>query len=860
MISLVMRAWLLRLLACLAAGIILEPGLRAEVWRSPLHDLEAVQIEKRPISSGGLEAFQPVPSEALQIFGSQYVDYESFTVGYIHSEQVTQLTGILEKSGLLYHVGLDRSIQLPWHSFVVGDAGGRTADFAGIDFDSKPLQGMYLVQFAYPIQESWHSDLEACRIHEIAYFQQRTVLVKASGIQSILACGSARLFSWVDSYLTTDLVSPEMIRSGSGAPFGYTLHYPKGVILDAKEKGLPPAVRVNGRRDESREDTPALKIRSSVADLRRLAARDQDLLSITYQGEIALSDERQGEIVAGNFNSDGTLPNRGAVFPSYRDWLSGRGLLSVTNTQTIGMIDSGYEDGSGPAGQHNSDLENPERLVTPIKTQSGESGYDPLGHGTMVAGIIAGEGTPGFGSGLGDAQGYLYGSGIAPNAKLVIAQLPTGSLANAGSLAYLRDAMAFCRNDPLSGLDRAFIVNNSYNQYMLDANGTYLPVSQYDEVAKTFDGLVLDGNSSLSGSQATAVVFSAGNYAYDYSTGYVRVDSVSSPATAKNVITVGSTTSYRPAPDPPLPCNPNPNGSRPPDQDATNVYGLGLFSGQGSYFASGLPKLNQVRVKPDLVAPGVRIFSTLPYNAVFYFSPVGCALFYPPGASSNYTYGTGTSFSAPVVSGAAAVTRKWLLDHGVANPQPSLIKAALIATADDMGAYIADHRPSFRSGWGRVSLKRLTDPAVEWFFVDNLAAPVSTGQVRSWTRTVSDPSKDIYIVLAWSDPPSDVPGGTQVPLKNDLSLSVEENTSGLPSWQGNNFRENKDSIDDGYSHRFTSASDTVLVDSINNVEAIFIPKNTFPVGQKLTIKVKGANVVQGPQSFSVYAWNMKPSI
>jgi hypothetical protein len=397
---------------------------------------------------------------------------------------------------------------------------------------------------------------------------------------------------------------------------------------------------------------------------------------------------------------------------------------------------------------------------------------------------------------------------------------------------------------------------------MLDANGTYLPVNQYDEVAKTFDSLVLDGNTSLSGSQTTAVIFSAGNYAYDYSTGYIRVDSVSSPATAKNIITVGSTTSYRPAPDPPLPCSPNPNGSRPPDQDATNIYGMGLFSGQGAYFApgAGSSRIHQVRVKPDLVAPGVRVFSTLPYNAVFYFSPVGCALFYPnPPGASNYTYGTGTSFSAPVVSGAAAVARKWFLDHGAANPQPSLIKAALIATADDMGAYIADHRPSFRSGWGRVSLKRLTDPAAEWFFADNLAAPVSTGQVRSWTRTVSDPAKDIYIVLAWSDPPSDVPGGTQVPLKNDLSLSTEENASGLPSWQGNNFRENKDGIDDGYSHRFTSSGDTILTDSINNVEAIFIPKNTFQAGQKLTIKVKGSNVVQGPQSFSVYAWNMKPS-
>jgi hypothetical protein len=158
-----------------------------------------------------------------------------------------------------------------------------------------------------------------------------------------------------------------------------------------------------------------------------------------------------------------------------------------------------------------------------------------------------------------------------------------------------------------------------------------------------------------------------------------------------------------------------------------------------------------------------------------------------------------------------------------------------------------------------VSINRLTDPTAESFFRDNPAAPVSTGQTQSWTRTVSNPSKDIYIVLAWSDPPSDVPGSSQVALKNDLALTIEENASGFPLWQGNNFRENKEGVDNGYSHRFMGASDTTLVDSINNVEAVFIPAGTFSAGKTLTIKVKGTNVSQGSQAFSVYAWNLKPS-
>jgi hypothetical protein len=307
-----------------------------------------------------------------------------------------------------------------------------------------------------------------------------------------------------------------------------------------------------------------------------------------------------------------------------------------------------------------------------------------------------------------------------------------------------------------------------------------------------------------------------------------------------------------------LPCGANPNGSRPPDQDAQSIFGLGLFSGLGVPFGPGFgSRLHTVRVKPDLIAPGVRIFSTVPFNPAFYLSPVGCVKYYPDPATEVYhhTYGTGTSFSAPVVSGVAALARKWFLDRGV-DPSPSLVKAALIATAEEAG--VGDRRPSFRSGWGRVSLNRLTRPDVERFY-SSTAAPVSTGQMRVWTRTVSDPAKDTYIVLVWPDPPSDIPGGSQAPLKNDLSLTAEEIIGGLPLWRGNNLRENKAGIDTGYSHRFQTINDPALLDSINNVEAIFIPANTFPTGQKLTIKVRGESVVQGPQGFAVYAWNVKPN-
>ena len=67
--------------------------------------------------------------------------------------------------------------------------------------------------------------------------------------------------------------------------------------------------------------------------------------------------------------------------------------------------------------------------------------------------------------------------------------------------------------------------------------------------------------------------------------------------------------------------------------------------------------------------------------------------------------------------------------------------------------------------------------------------------------------------------------------------------------------ENMIGIDNGYSYHFTlgvGANDT-----INNVEAIFIPAGTYSSGQSITLEVSGANVAQGPQLFSLYAYNLQ---
>jgi hypothetical protein len=514
----------------------------------------------------------------------------------------------------------------------------------------------------------------------------------------------------------------------------------------------------------------------------------------------------------------------------------------------VAVFDTGYDDGTGITGSHHPDLETPDRLVDVgnyMFTPTTQATEDHRGHGTMVAGIIAGDGTR---SGTRDAQGFYLGTGIAPDARLVAVQVMdnTASCVPRQIFGYpptqIGSAISFARVNA-SGGDKALIGNHSWN----------VAARRYDAIARLFDERVIDGDSSVAGAQAMTMIVAAGN---DGSEG---TNTVASPATAKNVIAVGATQSYRPSLEsgaPPNQCDPSVPATL--TQEANNVAAVSAFSSRGPEFTrggQGTKQAHLIRIKPDLVAPGGRVFSTVPYQAeVTYTCGNLCRRYWP--ASDYHSYSSGTSFAAPVVSGVAALARKWFLDRGT-SPSPSLLKAALIATATDLGpASGGDYRPSHKFGWGRIDLNRLTDSSVARFYAnENAGFALITGAEKSWTRTIDNPAKPVFMTLVWSDPPSPDSSGYP-PLINDLRLSVEL-VGGNSAWHGNNFEENFGSTENGYSHHYNKAAAS-KVDSINTVESVFIPANTFSPGAKIIVRVKGTTVstVAG-QKFSVYAYNVR---
>lgn len=358
------------------------------------------------------------------------------------------------------------------------------------------------------------------------------------------------------------------------------------------------------------------------------------------------------------------------------------------------------------------------------------------------------------------------------------------------------------------------------------------------------------------------LLFSSGNNGVDLdANGQVDPGSVGSPATAKNVITVGASENDRRsnwACDPALayttcaaqggqntiftyggswpesfPVNPLRD-----DPSAGNAEQMAAFSSRG-------PTLDG-RIKPDVVAPGTWTLSGYanpfqqqydgapnPQNGSYQYDGWG----FPFDAA--YKYMGGTSMSTPLVAGGAAVVRDFYQKAHGHQASAALVKATLVNSAvdllDENNDGVLDNAqpiPNPHEGWGRVDLANATDNTQQ--FSDEVA-PLTTGATATYTFAVADAGRPFKATLVWSDYPSS-PSAT-VNLVNDLDLTLVAPDG--TAYLGNVFAN-------GWS------ATGGVPDRLNNVENAYVP---IAAAGTWTVIVSAYNVPMGPQRFALVVDN-----
>jgi hypothetical protein len=325
--------------------------------------------------------------------------------------------------------------------------------------------------------------------------------------------------------------------------------------------------------------------------------------------------------------------------------------------------------------------------------EDGTVSPDGFGHATHVAGTLGGSGANDGGAERGMAPAVRIISGKYDTPDNIIFWNNPGDFAS----DYRFARSTFRIEETTNSIGVNIEANFTYG-YLCDWFG------DYELCEQTLDALTLDTEGS-----PLTMFFAAGNDR-NGSHCFLNYNSMSVPAAAKNVITVGATS----------------------PTDAVSSFSCAGPTDDG-------------RLKPEVCATGQSVISTVP--------------------GGGYASADGTSMATPAVAGVGALLhQQWhRMFPGAPDPLPETVKAILINSATDIGLA----GPDFLSGYGLVNaLKAIQNMQLGGI----LESSLETDEDFAHPFTVDSVMSALDVSLAWSDIPA---VGNVIPtLVNDLDLRL----------------------------------------------------------------------------------------
>jgi subtilisin family serine protease len=224
------------------------------------------------------------------------------------------------------------------------------------------------------------------------------------------------------------------------------------------------------------------------------------------------------------------------------------------------------------------------------------------------------------------------------------------------------------------------------------------------------------------------------------------------------------------------------------------------------------------RIKPDICANGVGLYSTYNTNNTSY-------------ASLN-----GTSMSSPSVTGSLALLQEYYNSINSTNMLAASLKGLVIHTADEAGS---NNGPDYQFGWGLMNTESSSE-IIKYNGTTTAIIETSISNGGNYSLNVnSDGSTPLVATICWTDPAGTPTSASLNPttkmLVNDLDLRITRSGATYYPWK----------LDAANPSNAATNSGDNNTDNIEKVEV------TSPASVQYTINVTHKGTLSSPQNYSL---------